>query len=311
MSDLGHLIWKWPYALFLSLVLFCSLFTTTTAFEAFNSAPTQCGPLHVAWDDSYILFNIMVLPFDARPIIIDGGGLITASRDKQAKTFNYTLNNLPLKSGTQFVLAADYGFGALLFSLPKQGLLILLTYVLIIVGGSGGTVVSLIQTVGDSSNSTCVSTDPDPEPMSSFFTLNPPAPSQCSNQTVSWNATRYQQAPRVQAFIPGGQNIALDYPTTNTTKSQSWIMNIRAGTQVVLLLKQFKRNQADVSSRTSPLFTVTANSNSNGDACLSTGEIKSTVTFSSTTETPDTAVATVTEFATAIPASYVPAKKVK
>lgn len=123
MSDAGHLIWKWSYALFLSLVLFFSLFTTTTAFDASNSAPTQCGPLHLAWDDSYILFNIMVLPFDARPIIIDGLGLITALHDKQAKTFNYTLNNLPLKSGTQFVVAADYGFGALLFSAPKHGLL--------------------------------------------------------------------------------------------------------------------------------------------------------------------------------------------
>ena len=205
--------------------------------------------------------------------------------------------------------------GLVRFSSPPQNTdcshnTILLAYVLIIAGGPGGVFVSLIQTVGDSSNSTCVSTDP-PEPMSSFFALNPLTPSQCSNQTVSWNATRYQAPPRVQVLIPGGQNIALDYPTTNTTASQSWIMNIREGTQVVLLLEQFNRNQADVSSRTSPLFTVTANSNGNGDACLSTGEVRSTVTLSSTTEAPVTAVATVTEYTTTLPASTLPAKKVK
>ena len=138
--------------------------------------------------------------------------------------------------------------------------------------------------MGDSSNSSCLSTDH--EPMSSFFTLDPPIPSQCSNQTVSWNATRYQEPPRIRVYIPGGQTVELDHLATNTTASESWVVNIREGTQVVLFVEQFNQAQEDVSSRLSPLMTIAANSNSHGDTCLSTIEFRSTITLSSTTSTP-------------------------
>ena len=162
----------------------------------------------------------------------------------------------------------------------------LLTNIPLIVAsdGAGGVFVSSIQTVADSSNSSCLSTDP--EVMSSFFALDPPIPSQCSNQTASWNTTRYQEPPRIRAFIPGGQTVELDHLTTNATTSESWVVNIREGTQVVLFVEQFNQAQEDFSSRLSPLLTVAANSNSHSDSCLSIIEFRSTVTLSSTTPTP-------------------------
>ena len=106
------------YALFLSLIISFSLPATTFAFDVSYSAPTQCSSFQIAWDDSHFLYNLFILPLDDRPVYLDPFSLLAPVHDTRTKTFNYTLDVLPLKSGTQFVLAIDYGSGALSFSPP-------------------------------------------------------------------------------------------------------------------------------------------------------------------------------------------------
>jgi hypothetical protein len=54
-------------------------------------------------------FVLLILPFDARPAILN---LPDSSYDATTKTGNYTLVKLPLKSGAQFVVSMDDGYGA-------------------------------------------------------------------------------------------------------------------------------------------------------------------------------------------------------
>ena len=294
MSDTGHVIWKSSHALFLSLIILFSLPATTFAFNVSYSAPTQCGPFQIIWDDSVSSSSLFILPFNDHPVNVDS---LSVVHDTQTKTYNYTLNKLPLKTGAQFIVAMDYSFGALLLSPPNtryQSAHILLAHVLLIDATTVGVYVSLIQTVGDSSDSSCVSTDS--ASMSSFFSLNPPVPSACSTQTVSWNAARYQVPPNIRVFIPGGQAFNVDRPTSNARTFTTWIVSIRERTQAVLLAQPFNVTQADIDSRTSPLLTITPGSDGHGEDCLSSREFRSTVTLSSTTATPaSTITAAITE----------------
>jgi hypothetical protein len=150
--------------------------------------------------------------------------------------------------------------------------------------GTGG--ISLIQTVGGSSDASCLTADV--SSMSSFFTFNPAIPSQCSAQTVSWNSTRYRQPPDIRGFIPGGQAFTLDRPTSNSTTQKDWTVHIREGTQIVFLVQPAALNQstsAGSDARTSPLITVLGKSGQ-GDACLDTNSPSSTVVSTSTTPIP-------------------------
>ena len=141
--------------------------------------------------------------------------------------------------------------------------------------GTGG--VSLLQTVGASSDASCLPTGV--SSMSSFFSLNPSIPSQCATQTVAWNSTRYRQPPDIRGFIPGGQSFTLDRPTSNSTTQQDWDVHLREGTQIVFLVQPAASNQnttGNSDARTSPLTTVTGKG-SRGDACLDTNSPSSTV----------------------------------
>jgi len=104
MSGASYII---RYALSLGLILF-SLPAATVAIDISYSTPTQCGPFNVTWEDSAILFDLLILPFDARAIIVNGGS--AARYDNITKTYTYTVDKLPLASGSQFVVAMDYGF---------------------------------------------------------------------------------------------------------------------------------------------------------------------------------------------------------
>ena len=147
---------------------------------------------------------------------------------------------------------------------------------LLLTGRSTGGV-SLLQTVGASSDAGCLAAGV--SSMSSFFSLNPPIPSQCSTQTVTWNSTRYRQPPDIRGFIPGGRAFTLDRPTSNSTTQQDWDVHIREGTQIVFLVQPAASNQnmtGNSDARTSPLITVTGKS-SQGDTCLGTNSPSSTV----------------------------------
>ena len=64
------------------------------------------------------LYKLFILQLDDRLVILDCFSLLAPLHDTQTKTPNSNLNVLPLKSGTQFVLAMDYASSALSFSLP-------------------------------------------------------------------------------------------------------------------------------------------------------------------------------------------------
>ena len=159
----------------------------------------------------------------------------------------------------------------------------------------------MIQTVGDSSDSSCVSTDP--SPMNSFFSLSTLVPSTCEAQVVTWNETRYQTAPNVRVLIPGGPALTLKAPTST---SITWQVDMRAGSQAVVFVESDSRGELNANSRTSPLITVTA---SQDDYCLLFGELKSTAILSNVTaSTTALPVSTITASIPGLPEST---KKVK
>ena len=161
----------------------------------------------------------------------------------------------------------------------------------------------MIQTVGDSPDSSCLSTTallPD-----SFFKLEPPVPSQCSGQTISWNPDFYLQPPEIQAFIPGGQAFRLLRPAAAT--DITWTVDLREGTQVVLVFWPFEAEA--VYSITSPLITVTG---AQSDLCLQLGGVHGSRTISPTVTALTTALPVSTS-TTALPVSTMTesTKKVK
>jgi hypothetical protein len=266
-----------------SLVLLSCL-ASSSAFTPLYSTPTQCSPFSVTWGGSNVTtgppFVLLILPFDASPAVLK---LPDSSYDATTKTGNYKLDELPLKTGTQFVLSMDDGYGELLSRPPdtfQTAHSIILASFMPTGRATGG--VSLIQTVGSSSDTSCLPATA--SPTSSFFTLDPAVPSQCSSQTVSWNSTRYQVPPNIRGFIPGGQAFGLDRPASNSTTQQGWDVNIREGTQMVILVQPVASNQntsESIDARTSPLITVTGKSNQ-GDSCLGTTSPSSTTMLVST-----------------------------
>ena len=263
---------------FNSLALFSSL-VTTAAFTPSYSPTTQCGSFTVNWTASNGTtgppFVLLILPLDAPPTILK---LPDSSFDATTKTGKYTLDKLPLKSGAQFVVSMDDGYGVFVL-VPRPSTFRPLTQPsrpLLPTGrGTGG--VSLLQTVGASSDTSCLPAGV--SSMNSFFSLNPPIPSQCATQTVAWNSTRYRQPPDIRGFIPGGQSFTLDRPTSNSTTKQDWDVHLREGTQMIVLVQPAASSQnltGNSDARTSPLITVTGQS-SRGDACLGTNSPSSTV----------------------------------
>ena len=134
--------------------------------------------------------------------------------------------------------------------------------------------------MGDSPDSSCVSTKA--PSLNSSFTLDPPVPSQCSGQTVSWNSSLYPQPPDIRAFIPGGNAFHFTPPASRSATQLAWRVNIREGTQMVLLVQPASLT-ADTNAITSPLISVTS---SQDDTCLKLGSPSSTVKFTSPTAAP-------------------------
>ena len=136
--------------------------------------------------------------------------------------------------------------------------------------GSTTGSVSFIQTVGGSSDASCLTSEV--SPMSSFFTLSPLKPSQCSDQVISWNSTRYQEPPVILGFVLGGPAITLVRPSTNSATYAQWEVNIREGTPFLYLVQppiSSEDSTGNNDARTSPLITVTGKG-SRGDSCLNT-----------------------------------------
>lgn len=98
----------------LSAFAFAFAFAPTVAFSTSYSNPTQCSPFTVTWSASNVSagppFVLLLLPFDAPPAIFN---LPDASYDAATKTGKYTLDKLPFKGGTQFLVSMDDTYGTL------------------------------------------------------------------------------------------------------------------------------------------------------------------------------------------------------
>ena len=150
-------------------------------------------------------------------------------------------------------------------------------------GRSAGRV-SLLQTVGSSSDASCLIAD---SSMSSCFTLNPTIPSQFSLQTVSWEFYT----------IPGTTRFPRIYPLASLLLSivqRRTVRHKRSGTcifekaHIFFLVQPAAEDQntlGDGDTRTSPLITVTGKS-SQGDTCLDTDSPSSIVVSAVTTSIP-------------------------
>jgi hypothetical protein len=157
--------------------------------------------------------------------------------------------------------------------------------------------VSLVQTVGSSSDEKCLPAGA--SSTSSFFTLNPTMPPQCSSQTISWNSTRYYEPPDLRGFVPGGWAFGINRPTSNSTTQLTWDVQIQEGTRMVLLVQPAASNQTSLGgsdARTSPLITITGKG-SQGDMCLVASPPSSTLD------------PTVTAFITTLPEATKPVGK--
>ena len=104
------------YKLSLSLFL---LPAATAALTPSYSTARQCSPFNVTLEESNITTGrppvpVIILPFDARPGILK---LLNVSDNTTTNTQEYTLNKLPLKSGSQFIVITGDGDGAF-FSRP-------------------------------------------------------------------------------------------------------------------------------------------------------------------------------------------------
>ena len=112
---------KCHFKLSISLVLF-SLPIATLALTPRYSAATQCGPFTVSWTwgesngTTKPPFHVIILPFDAHPTIIKLPGF---SYDVNTKAGNFTLDELRLQSGTQYIVSMGDGYGVL-FSGPRH-----------------------------------------------------------------------------------------------------------------------------------------------------------------------------------------------
>ena len=112
IADAGH-VWKFRdgyrsyCTLFLSLIL-CSLPVATVAFAPVYGTPTQCGEFGFSWRGPGVPFVVLILPFDAQPVVF-----LPNLYDSKTQTWADKLVKLPLKSGTQFIVVLDYGYGAI------------------------------------------------------------------------------------------------------------------------------------------------------------------------------------------------------
>lgn len=96
-----------------SFYLFSSFFFAfPVATMASTSSPAQCGPFSATYENITSSSSLLILPFDAQPI----RNLTNPNFDPVTKTWNYTLDKLPLKVGTQFIVTLDNGYGAPLSS---------------------------------------------------------------------------------------------------------------------------------------------------------------------------------------------------
>lgn len=246
---------------------------------------------------------LTILPFDAQPIRL---GSSNPYYNTTTNTWNYMWNVLGLKSGSQFIVFMDDEDGLLLScSIHLSWLIQPLTSAFLTGRFTDG--VSLIQTVDNSPNSSCLTTSA--SSTSSFFTLDPLMPAQCSPQVISWNPTRYLQPPSIRGFIPGGQAFDLQLPSSG----QTWGVSIQEGTQMVILVRPMGLDQTlsfDHNARTSPLITVTGNS-SQGNPCLNESSPSSTVILTSTRNDFTTTASTITAAITTLPEPTLPGKNVK
>lgn len=300
IADTRHVVWRYrdrykAYCILFLGLLFLSLPlpAATVAITTSYSVPTQCGPFTITWVGQWPSFELLILPFDAEPIWIAAPGQ-GFSYNIRTNTSSYTLDMLRLKSGTQFLATMDFGYGAL-FRLssdtfqPECSHYLLATIPQI---GKPFGPIPLIQIVGESSDSSCLT--PDISPTSSFFTFDPPVPLECNHQIAAWNTTRYSEPPGIRGFIPGGETFRLTSETSLSATRHFWEVNLREGTQFILLIQSMTPNQRDGNSRTSALMTVTGKSNDIQNCLVVSGEHKSTITLDPTTPTSSIITSTTT-----------------
>ena len=151
------------------------LFSHLSRLHPIALTTTQCDPFTVNWGASDVNtgppFILFILPFDVPPAIVK---LPDSSFDATMKTGNHTLDKLPLNSGAQFAVTMDDGYG-LFVSAPICLRALTRPSGTHLPTGRSTEGVSLIQTVGSSSDASCLIADV--SLMSPFLTLTPTIPS--------------------------------------------------------------------------------------------------------------------------------------
>jgi len=117
MHDAGHVLrFRDGYYAFLLFIILSLPPATVASTSSLYSAATQCGPFTITWENTTSPLSLLILPFDTQPII---SNLTNPLYDPVAATWNYTLDQLPLKSGVKFIVTLDFGYGAPFSSLTR------------------------------------------------------------------------------------------------------------------------------------------------------------------------------------------------
>ncbi|KAL4069669.1 hypothetical protein V8B97DRAFT_609936 [Scleroderma yunnanense] len=183
------------------LLSFVPLSWSILVVEAFSvtvGTATQCSPLAISWSGGQGPFEVMVFPVFSVPIFYS-----VPSTAYSGNKGSYTISQLPLPQGTQFVLTMSDSTGF----------------------ATGGT--SDLITVGGPSSSNCNTTSPS---LPYFFSVSPSSPQQCASSTFFG----YQGAVlpvTVWGIIPGGQSFVVQAGVS--TANCSWTTDVPAGTSII------------------------------------------------------------------------------
>lgn len=195
-----------------SYAYIASFLSAVRAFNVTVGSPTQCDDLAVSWTGGQAPFEILLIPVYETLHNIS----VPDSAFSNGKG-SYSISQLPLKSGTQFLLTMSDATGF----------------------GSGGTTNVLI--VGAPvANNNCNTTITSPD-----FTFElPSALTQCNGYTFS-NYDGAVQPITITAVIPGGEYVTFNPP--NGSSYYNWIADVKAGTDLVFFMMDSQGRQGGIS----------------------------------------------------------------
>lgn len=216
--------------------------------STFPQEATQCAEFPVSFSGEAITpFTLLLLPTAS-----DSPQVISVPDDAWNATMSqgFFTTTVPFAAGTEFLAVLQDGHGR------------------------ETSVVSLVYSISNSSDNSCVTSQPS---FSHTFSSNPLSPTEYGLQTIAWNLPdpslnfeggEFLNNLNITSFIPRGQTLVLRAADSlGGSNSAIWQVNIPAGQQFISLF-EYKDVNGTTIRETSPIQTVT-NPTGGSSHCLS------------------------------------------